>query len=90
MVPLSETPLEESCFLRLPGAAVSQVKIDGVLHEFSSIAGVKEDVTEIIMNVKSLSDQEQQRYQRAERLLISSLRAKALITAADIQADAGY
>ncbi len=31
----------------LPGAAVSQVKIDGVLHEFSSIPGVKEDVTEI-------------------------------------------
>jgi len=39
----------------LPGAAVSQVKIDGVLHEFSSIPGVKEDVTEIIMNLKSLS-----------------------------------
>ena len=39
----------------LPGAAVSQVKIDGVLHEFSSIPGVKEDVTEIIMNLKSLA-----------------------------------
>ena len=39
----------------LPGAAVSQVKIDGVLHEFSSIPGVKEDVTEIIMNLKNLS-----------------------------------
>ena len=39
----------------LPGAAVSQVKIDGVLHEFSSIPGVKEDVTEIIMNIKSLA-----------------------------------
>ena len=39
----------------LPGSAVSQVKIDGVLHEFSSIAGVKEDVTEIIMNIKSLA-----------------------------------
>ena len=36
----------------LPGAAVSQVKIEGVLHEFSSIPGVKEDVTEIIMNIK--------------------------------------
>ena len=34
----------------LPGAAVSQIKIDGVLHEFSSIPGVKEDVTEIISN----------------------------------------
>ena len=39
----------------LPGVAVSQVKIEGVLHEFSSIPGVKEDVTEIIMNVKSLA-----------------------------------
>lgn len=39
----------------LPGTAVSQVKIEGVLHEFSSIPGVKEDVTEIIMNIKSLA-----------------------------------
>ena len=39
----------------LPGAAISQIKIDGVLHEFSSIPGVKEDVTEIIMNIKSLA-----------------------------------
>lgn len=39
----------------LPGAAVSQVKIEGVLHEFSSISGVKEDVSEIIMNIKSLA-----------------------------------
>ena len=39
----------------LPGVAVSQVKIEGVLHEFSSIPGVKEDVTEIIMNIKSLA-----------------------------------
>lgn len=39
----------------LPGSAISSVKIDGVLHEFSSIPGVKEDVTEIIMNLKSLA-----------------------------------
>ena len=39
----------------LPGAAVSQIKIEGVLHEFSSIPGVKEDVTEIIMHIKSLA-----------------------------------
>lgn len=39
----------------LPGAAVSSVKIDGVVHEFSAIPGVKEDVTEIIMNIKSLA-----------------------------------
>ena len=39
----------------LPGAAVSRVKIANVLHEFSSIEGVKEDISEIIMNIKSLS-----------------------------------
>lgn len=50
----------------LPGAAVSKVKITGVDHEFSSIEGVKEDVTEIIMNIKNLaikinSDSDEQR-----------------------------
>ena len=39
----------------LPGVAVSNVKIDGVLHEFSAIPGVKEDVTEIILNLKGLA-----------------------------------
>ena len=38
----------------LTGAAVSTVKIEGVLHEFSTIPGVTEDVTSIILNVKSL------------------------------------
>lgn len=39
----------------LPGAAVSSMKIEGVLHEFSTITGVKEDVTEIILNIKNLA-----------------------------------
>jgi len=39
----------------LPGAAVSNIRIDGVLHEFSHIPGVKEDVTEIVLNLKSLA-----------------------------------
>lgn len=39
----------------MPGAAVSEVKIDSVYHEFSSIPGVKEDVSEIIMNLKKLA-----------------------------------
>ena len=39
----------------LPGAAISSIKIDGVLHEFSTIPGVKEDVSEIILNLKNLS-----------------------------------
>ena len=38
----------------LPGAAATSVKIDGVLHEFSTIPGVKEDVTEIVLNLKGL------------------------------------
>ena len=39
----------------LPGSAISSVKVDGVLHEFSSIPGVKEDVVEIILNLKGLA-----------------------------------
>lgn len=39
----------------LPGSAVTSVKIDGVLHEFSSLPGVLEDVTDIILNVKGLA-----------------------------------
>ena len=38
----------------LPGVAVTSVKIDGVLHEFSTVEGVKEDVTEIVLNIKNL------------------------------------
>ena len=38
----------------LPGAAVTSVKIDGILHEFSTIPGVKEDVTDLILNIKDL------------------------------------
>ena len=38
----------------IPGAAVTSIKIDGVLHEFSTIAGVKEDTTELILNLKDL------------------------------------
>ena len=40
----------------LQGAAVQSVHIDGVLHEFSSIAGVREDVTDIVLNIKRLMD----------------------------------
>src|SRR5829696_9974675 len=38
----------------IPGAAVTSIKINGVLHEFSTVAGVTEDVTEIILNLKDL------------------------------------
>src|SRR4051812_15503269 len=39
----------------LQGAAVTSVQIEGILHEFSSIPGVREDVTDIVLNIKSLA-----------------------------------
>lgn len=71
----------------LPGAAVSQVKIDGVLHEFSSISGVKEDVTEIIMNIKSLAIKNNSDTNEPKTAYIE-FEGEGEITAADIQADA--
>jgi DNA-directed RNA polymerase subunit alpha len=46
--------LRRTLLSSIPGAAVTSIKIDGVLHEFASIQGVKEDVTDIILNVKDL------------------------------------
>ena len=71
----------------LPGAAVSQVKIDGVLHEFSSIPGVKEDVTEIIMNIKSLAIRNTSDTNEPKIAYIE-YEGEGVITGADIQADA--
>ncbi|MBQ9766024.1 MAG: DNA-directed RNA polymerase subunit alpha [Lachnospiraceae bacterium] len=70
----------------LPGAAVSQVKIDGVLHEFSSIPGVKEDVTEIIMNIKNLSIKNNSESNEAKTAYIE-FEGEGVVTAADIQVD---
>ncbi len=70
----------------LPGAAVSQVKIDGVLHEFSSIPGVKEDVTEIIMNIKSLAIKNSSDSEEAKIAYID-FEGEGVVTAADIQCD---
>ena len=70
----------------LPGAAVSQVKIDGVLHEFSSIPGVKEDVTEIIMNVKSLAIKNTSDSEEAKVAYID-FEGEGVVTAAEIQCD---
>jgi len=70
----------------LPGAAVSQVKIDGVLHEFSSIPGVKEDVTEIIMNIKSLAIKNTSDSEEVKVAYID-FEGEGVVTAADIQCD---
>ncbi len=69
----------------LPGAAVTSVKIDGILHEFSTIPGVKEDVTEIILNLKKLAVR--LNGENTKRVLINAIGPKE-VTAADIIGDA--
>jgi DNA-directed RNA polymerase subunit alpha len=70
----------------LPGAAVSQVKIEGVLHEFSSIPGVKEDVTEIIMNIKSLAIKNSSDTNEPKTAYIE-YEGEGVVRASDIQVD---
>jgi DNA-directed RNA polymerase subunit alpha len=69
----------------LPGTAITSVKIDGVLHEFSTIPGVKEDVTEIILNLKRLSVRISG--DENKRAIINAVGPKE-VTAADIIVDA--
>ena len=68
----------------LPGAAVTSVKIDGILHEFSTIPGVKEDVTEIILNLKKLAVKLHN--VDTKRAIINAVGPKE-VTAADIVGD---
>ena len=70
----------------LPGAAVSQIKIDGVQHEFSTIPGVKEDVTEIIMNIKSLAIMNTSETNEPKTAYIE-YEGEGVVRASDIQAD---
>ncbi|MBO4767683.1 MAG: DNA-directed RNA polymerase subunit alpha [Lachnospiraceae bacterium] len=70
----------------LPGAAVSQVKIDGVVHELSTIPGVAEDVTEIIMNIKSLAIKDSSESEEPKKAYIE-FNGEGVVTAADIHAD---
>ncbi len=68
----------------LPGAAVTSIKIDGILHEFSTIPGVKEDVTEIILNLKKLAIR--LNGDETKRVIINAIGPKE-VTAADIIGD---
>ena len=70
----------------LPGTAVSQVKFDGVLHEFTTIEGVKEDVTEIIMNIKSLAIKNNSESNEPKTAYID-YQGEGVIHASDIQVD---
>ncbi|MBR3305656.1 MAG: DNA-directed RNA polymerase subunit alpha [Lachnospiraceae bacterium] len=68
----------------LPGSAVSQIKIAGVLHEFTSIPGVKEDVPEIIMNIKSLAIKDNSDSDETKKAHIL-FEGEGVVTAADIK-----
>ena len=70
----------------LPGSAVSYVKIKGVLHEFSSIPGVKEDVTEIVMNIKELAIKNNSSSNEPKQAYIEYV-GEGVVTAADIHVD---
>ncbi len=70
----------------LPGAAVTHVKIEGVQHEFSSIPGVKEDVTEIIMNIKSLAIKNHSESNEVKTAIID-FTGEGVVKASDIQVD---
>ena len=71
----------------LPGSAVSQVKIEGVLHEFSPIPGVKEDVSDIIMNIKNLAIKNNSESGEPKIAYIECDGREGVVTAADIHAD---
>lgn len=78
--------LRRTLLSSIPGAAVTSVKIEGALHEFTTINGIKEDLSEIILNIKGLvlssdSDEPVVMYLRKE--------GPGVVTAADIQPPAG-
>ena len=68
----------------LPGVAVTSIKIDGVLHEFSTVPGVIEDVTEIILNIKNLS---MKLHSDGPKIIYIDAEGEGAITAGDIKAD---
>lgn len=69
----------------LEGCAVTSIKINGVLHEFSTIPGVKEDVTEIVLNMKSLVPK---LYESTPKVVEIAAEGPCEVTAADIKHDA--
>ncbi len=68
----------------LPGVAVTSVKIDGVLHEISTINGVKEDVPEIILNIKSIRAK---LFTNQPKVCVIDVQGECTVTAGDIKAD---
>ena len=68
----------------LPGVAVSSIKIDGVLHEISTIPGVKEDVTEIVLNVKGITAK---LHTNTPKTVVIDITGEHNVTAGDIKQD---
>lgn len=68
----------------LPGTAVTKIKIDGILHEFSSIHGVKEDVTEIVLNIKNLAIRDNSGNNEPKKAYID-FEGEGVVKASDIQ-----
>ncbi|MDP3050150.1 MAG: DNA-directed RNA polymerase subunit alpha, partial [Eubacteriales bacterium] len=68
----------------LPGTAITAIKIEGVLHEFSTMPGIREDLTEIILNLKSLR---LKMYTDEEKIIRIETEKEGPITAGDIIAD---
>jgi DNA-directed RNA polymerase subunit alpha len=68
----------------LPGVAATSIKIDGVLHEFSTVPGVVEDVTEIILNIKNLS---MKLYSDGPKIVYIDADGEGPVTAGDIKTD---
>ena len=68
----------------LPGVAVTNIKIDGVLHEFSTITGVKEDVTEIVLNVKGITAK---LHTNSPKTVVIDVVGEQVVTAGDIKQD---
>lgn len=69
----------------LPGAAVTSIKIDGVQHEFTTIEGVKEDVTDIVLNLKGLAVK---MHCNEPRTIYLRAKGECVLTGADIECDA--
>ncbi len=80
--------LRRTLLSSLPGAAVTSIKIDGVVHEFSTIPGVKEDVTEIMLTLKELSIIIESNVDE-EYILTLSKKGEGILTANDIKCPAG-
>jgi DNA-directed RNA polymerase subunit alpha len=78
--------LRRTLLSSIPGAAITQVKIDGVLHEFSTIEGVAEDVTNIVLNLKELVIRSENEEPSTVHLRVTG---PATVTAGDIELPAG-